>query len=156
MQTNRNQLDRETLGGRTQRGLLKGERINGLGADWDDPATIAMAVPDAPAQGSFGAMQSTLAYYIASLQGATPGAPHRLPRLIAPGARKASASRPTDLNRSPSPAQPAPGNHRALPEPRRWRRRPKAVGLLSVKAIKLRNSSIGNKQKGMKYGKANG
>lgn len=128
MQITRDQLDRETLEGRIRRGILKGERIKGLKADWDDPATTAMAVPGAPAQGAFGAIQSTLATYIASRQ----GAPHRLTRWIAPGPRKASALRPPDLSLSPSPAQPAPGNHQTPPEPRRWSRRLKVVDLLSV------------------------
>ena len=91
MQITRDQLDRETLEGRSRRGILKGERIKGLKADWDDPATIAMVVPGAPAQKASGAMQSTLATYIASLQGAASSAPHRLPRWIALSTRKASA-----------------------------------------------------------------
>ena len=96
MQTNREQLDRETLRGRTRRWLLKGECIKGLKADRDDPATFTMTVPGAPAQMASGAMQSTLATYIASLQGTASSAPHRLSRWIAFSTRKASASRPTD------------------------------------------------------------
>ena len=96
MQTNREQLDRETLRGRTRRWLLKGERIKGLKADRDDPATFTMTVPGAPAQMASGAIQFTLATIIASLQGAASSAPHRLPWWIAAGARKAFGLRPTD------------------------------------------------------------
>ena len=96
MQTNRDQLDRETLEGRIRRGILKDARIKGLKADWDDPATFTMTVPGATAQMASGAMQSTLAAYIARLQGAASSAPHRPPRWIALRTRKVSASQQTN------------------------------------------------------------